>query len=230
MNSSGPETGQAVDGGGRQRRAWGSLNRDQIVACGLRIAREEGMQALTIRRLASELGASRMALYRHVPDKDGLTELVMDAIAEHDMVPPDIEEGPWEERLRRLAAGIRRELTAYPGLVDILMTRAHHGQGALRLVDSVLGILGDAGLCERQAVRHYLVFVDLVLGRCHRELHGDPVDHHRTASLTTLAEQAGDYARLRAAVPYLVELTPGQIFQDELDMLVLSIKAAARPT
>jgi AcrR family transcriptional regulator len=209
------------------RRAWGSLSRDQIVACGLRIAREEGMQALTVRHLAAELGASRMALYRHVPDKDGLIDLVMDAIAEHDMVPPGIEEGPWEERLRRLAAGIRRELAAHPGLVDILMTRAHHGQGALRLVDSVLGIFADAGLEGRQAARHYAVFVDLVLGRLHRELHGDPVDRHHTASLLALAEQAGDHPRLRAALPYLRELTAEQVFEDELDMLVLSVKAVA---
>ncbi|MEU3550314.1 TetR/AcrR family transcriptional regulator C-terminal domain-containing protein [Streptomyces longwoodensis] len=228
MKSSVPEAGQAADGS-RERRAWGSLSRDQIVACGLRIARAEGMQALTVRRLASELGASRMALYRHVPNKDGLLELVMDAIAEYDILPPGLEEGPWEERLRRLAADIRRELSAHPGLIDILMTRAHHGQGALRLVDGLLGILADAGLSERQAVRHYLVFVDLVLGRLHRELHGDPVNHHRTASPTALAEQAGDYARLRAAVPYLLELSPEQVFQDELDMLVLSIRAATRP-
>ncbi|MBF6171537.1 TetR/AcrR family transcriptional regulator [Nocardia blacklockiae] len=48
------------------RRAWGSLQRAQIVAAALDIARAEGIEALTIRRLAAEVGASRMALYRHV--------------------------------------------------------------------------------------------------------------------------------------------------------------------
>ncbi|MFC8663663.1 TetR/AcrR family transcriptional regulator [Streptomyces sp. NPDC057199] len=210
------------------RRAWGSLSRAQIVAAALEIARNEGMHALTIRRLASDLGASRMALYRHVPDKNGLIDLVMNAIAEHDVVPPDIDEGPWQERLRRLADGMRRELAAYPGLVDILVTRANHGPGALRLIETVLDILADAGLDERQAARRYLLFIDLVLGRLHRELLGDPMDHHRTASLLALAEDVGDYPRLRAAGPYLREVTSRQVFDDEIAMLILAIESSAR--
>ncbi|WP_413105021.1 TetR/AcrR family transcriptional regulator [Streptomyces sp. Inha503] len=229
MSSSRPDADHSSPAA-RPRRAWGSLSRAQIVSRGLEIARDEGMQALTIRRLASDLGASRMALYRHVPDKEALVDLVMDAIAEHDIVPLDVDEGPWQQRLRRLAADMRRELAARPGLVDILMTRAHHGPGALRLVDSVLGILADAGLGERQAARHYLIFVDLVLGRLHRETHGDPVDHHRTASLVALAEEADGHPRLRAALPHLRDLTPEQILESELDMLILAVETAARRT
>jgi hypothetical protein len=123
---------------------------------------------------------------------------------------------------------MRRELAAYPGLVDILMTRANHGPGALRLVETVLGILADAGLDERRAVRHYVLFIDLVLGRLHRELLGDPMDHHRTASLLALAEEVGEYPRLRAAGPYLREVTSRQVFDDEIAMLILAIESSAR--
>jgi AcrR family transcriptional regulator len=52
------------------RRPWGGLGRAQIVDAAMEIARAEGIEALTIRRLATEVGASRMALYRHVPDQD----------------------------------------------------------------------------------------------------------------------------------------------------------------
>lgn len=186
------------------------------------------MRALTIRRLASELGASRMALYRHVPDKDTLVGLVMDAIAEHDVVPPDLGEGPWQDRLRRIADAMRRELTAWPGLLDLHMTRAHTGPGALYLVESVLDILADAGLDEEQSARHYLVFADLVLGRLHRELRGDPVDPHRTAALLDLAEESGAYPRLAAVAPHLRDAAPRQVFEDELSVLILAIEAAAR--
>ncbi|MFI6738315.1 TetR/AcrR family transcriptional regulator [Nonomuraea sp. NPDC050451] len=148
-----------------RRRAWGSLSQAQIVSVALEIARAEGMEALTIRRLAADLGASRMALYRHVADKDALVDLVMNAIAEHDLVPPGIDEGPWPHRLRLLAAAMRRQLAAYPGMVDVLMTRANHGPGALHLVETILEILADAGLDERQAAGHYMIFIDLVPGR-----------------------------------------------------------------
>ncbi|MEV0390301.1 TetR/AcrR family transcriptional regulator C-terminal domain-containing protein [Nonomuraea sp. NPDC050643] len=209
------------------RRAWGSLSQAQIVAAALEIARTEGVEALTIRRLAADLGASRMALYRHVADKDALVDLVMNAIAEHDVVPPGIDEGPWQERLRSLAAAMRRQLAAYPGMVAVLMTRANHGPGALNLVEAILTILGDAGLGDRQAARHYLIFIDLVLGRLHRELHGDPIDRHRTASLLALAGEGGDHPRLRAAEPHLRAVTAEEVFDAELNMLIAAIAAAA---
>ncbi|MEU6783243.1 TetR/AcrR family transcriptional regulator C-terminal domain-containing protein [Nonomuraea angiospora] len=210
-----------------RRRAWGSLSQAQIVSVALEIARTEGMEALTVRRLAADLGASRMALYRHVADKDALVDLVMNAIAEHDLVPPGIDEGRWPHRLRLLAAAMRRQLAAYPGMVDVLMTRANHGPGALKLVETILAILADAGLDERQAARHYMIFIDLVLGRLHRELHGDPVSAHRTASLLALAEQAEDHPRLRAAEPHLRAVSAEEVFEAELDMLIEAVRAAA---
>jgi AcrR family transcriptional regulator len=210
------------------RRPWGSLTRAQIVAAALDIARKEGLQALTIRRLAADLGASRMALYRHVADKDALIDLVMDAIAEHEVVSPADHGGPWPERLRRLAVSMRRELAAYPGLAELLMTRVNHGPGALRAVETLLGILADAGLDERDAARYYLLFIDLVLGRIHRELHGDPVDRHRTASLLAIAHELGDFPHLAAAEPHLRAMTSEDIFHAEIDMLIAAIGQSVR--
>ncbi|WP_433466807.1 TetR/AcrR family transcriptional regulator [Spirillospora sp. CA-128828] len=210
-----------------ERRAWGTLDRAQIVDAALRIARSEGMQALTIRRLASDLGASRMALYRHVSGKEELVDLVTDAIAEQEVVPPGIDDGPWDRRLRLLAAGIRREMAAYPGLAEIATTRAHHGPGALRTVELTLEILAEAGLDERQAARYYMVFLDIVLGRVQRELHGDPASMHRRASLD--ATEGGEHPRLDAAEAHLRAITADEIFDTELDMLVHAIEAAVHP-
>jgi len=221
-----PSTGRPASGAA-PRRAWGSLTRAQIVAAGLRIAREEGMQALTIRRVAADAGASRMALYRHVADKDALVDLVMDAIAEHEIIPPGREDGPWPERLRLLATGIRRELATYPGLAEIMATRVHHGPGALRTVEATLRILTDAGLNERQAALYYMIFLDLVLGRIHREAHDDAAAHHRAASLNAPGRQAHDLTRLHATAPHLTEITDDHIFNTELDMLVQAITTAA---
>ncbi|GAA2432976.1 TetR/AcrR family transcriptional regulator C-terminal domain-containing protein [Actinomadura vinacea] len=207
------------------RRAWGSLSRAQIVEAALRIARTEGMRALTIRRLAADLHASRMSLYRHVADKDALVDLVMDAIAAHEFVPPGLDDKPWPERLRLLAEGIRRELSAYPGLAEIMATRVHHGPGALRTVETTLQIFSEAGLDERQAALYYMVFLDLVLGRTHRELHGDPATLHRNASLDVPVRE--EYPRLHAVETHLGAVTADQIFDAELDMLIHAIDSAA---
>ncbi|MFI0479860.1 TetR/AcrR family transcriptional regulator [Actinomadura sp. 9N215] len=217
----------STSSGRTSRRAWGTLSRARIVDAALRIARDEGMRALTIRRLASDLGASRMALYRHVADKDELVALVLDAIAEHEVVPPGIGEGPWDRRLRLLAATIRRELAAFPGLAEIVTTRTHHGPGALRTVELILEALAEAGLDDRQTARYYLVFLDLVLGRVQRELHGDVAGIHRDASLDATDRQPGDHPRLDAAEPHLRAITADEIFDTELDMLVHAIAHAA---
>lgn len=209
--------------GARTRRSWGSLSREQIVAAALHIARTDGLEALTIRRLAADLDASRMALYRHVADKDALIALVMNAVAEQSVVPLPPRDGAWEARLRRLAHSLRDELRAYPGLIEILMTRYNHGPGGLRAVDTILEILTDAGLSTDDAARYYVVFIDLVFGRVYREVHGDPVSPERTASLVDTAR--GELPQVRAAESALRAITAEQIFETELDMLVAAIAA-----
>lgn len=211
--------------GAKARRSWGSLSRDQIVAAALRIARADGLEALTIRRLAADLEASRMALYRHVADKDALVALVLNAVAEQSLpLPP--KDGPWEARLRALAGGMRAELRAYPGVVEILMTHYNHGPGALHVVDTILEILADAGLGTRDVARYYVVFIDLVFGRLHREVHGDPVSPERTASLLDTAREHDDLPHVLAAERDLRAITAEQVFETELDMLVHAVKAA----
>lgn len=211
----------------RTRRSWGSLSREQIVTTALHIARTEGLAALTIRRLAADLDASRMALYRHVADKDALVTLVLNAVAEQSVpsVPPRSE--PWETRLRRLGHGLRASLHAYPGVIEVLMNRHNHGPGALRMVDSILEILTDAGLGERDAARYYVVFIDLVFGRVYREVHGDPVDPERTGSLLNTARELGELPHIEAAESELRAVTAEQVFETELDMLVHAIRAVA---
>lgn len=212
--------------GAKARRSWGSLSRDQIVAAALRIARVDGLEALTIRRLAADLEASRMALYRHVTDKEALVALVLNAVAEQSLPPLPPRDGPWEVRLRALAGGMRAELRAYPGVVEILMTHYNHGPGALRVVDTILEILADAGLGTRDAARYYVVFIDLVFGRLHREVHGDPASPARTAGLLDAAREHGDLPHVLAAERDLRAITAEQVFETELDMLVHAVKAA----
>ncbi|UQS22943.1 TetR/AcrR family transcriptional regulator C-terminal domain-containing protein [Amycolatopsis thermalba] len=211
-----------------ERRAWGSLEREQIVAAAVALARREGLDALTIRRLAAEVGASRMALYRHVPDKEALLGLVADAIAADHVRPAEAGDGPWPDRLRALAHGMRRELRAYPGFAELIMTRSNHGPGGLRLAETIAEILAAAGLDEPAQARFYLVFLDVVLGRAHREVHGDPTTPERNARIFEAAQAGSAAPTLKALVPHLRAATADEVFDTELDMLVGAIHAARR--
>lgn len=209
----------------KDRRQWGSLEKTQIVDAAIEISRREGIEALTIRRLAAEVGASRMALYRHVADKEALLNLVADGIATRQVIPDAALDGPWDERLRHLAHSMRRVLREHPGFVDRMMSRANAGPGGMQIAETIADILAAAGLGHAAAARFYLIFVDIVFGRVQRELHGDPTTPHRNAQLFTAAEADHGRDGLKALIPSLRSVTPDEIFTTELDIVIGSIRA-----
>ncbi|MQA79685.1 MAG: TetR family transcriptional regulator [Streptosporangiales bacterium] len=213
---------------GTARRQWGSLRQGQIVDAAVRLARTEGVAALTIRRLADEVGASRMALYRHVPSKDALLDLVANAVAERLAVPDVSVDSPWQDRLRQLAHAMRRELRALPDLAQLIMARGNHSPGGLHLAEAILATLTTADLDDAATARFYLVYVDLVLGRAHRELRGDPTSPSRNEALLAGAEHRPDAPRLRALAPRLRSADPDEVFETELDMFVAAVEHAAQ--
>lgn len=93
-----------------RRRPGTALDRDQIVREAIRIADADGLEAVTMRRVAQQLGTGAMSLYRHVPDKDALVSLMVDTVI-GDMIgesplPPDgsLSAGmDWRDGLRLIA-------------------------------------------------------------------------------------------------------------------------------
>src|SRR3954452_18572912 len=122
----------------------GGLGAAAIVAAGIAVADAEGLAALSMRRVAAELGAAPMSLYRHVRDKDELLLKMMDAaIAEVALPEPPAD---WRKGLelaaRALWAGFRR----HPWLPAALsLTRPQLLPGALAYSEWVLGVLTRAG-------------------------------------------------------------------------------------
>ncbi|MFG2776691.1 TetR/AcrR family transcriptional regulator [Streptomyces prunicolor] len=207
---------------------WGTLNRDQIVAGALDIARDEGLEALSIRRLADRLGVSRMALYRHISDKDDLLDLVADAIADRDLPVPDADEGPWEERLRVLARAMRTQLLAYKGLTDLVVTRGNRGPSVLKLTEAILAILDDAGFDAHWAARYYQSVIDVLVGRVHRELHSTLTSPERAERMNAAAaSHAPDsLPRLRTVGPHLRTVTAEEIYEAEIELLIGGLRSA----
>src|SRR5215510_15215956 len=76
-----------------------ALNREQIVRTAIRVADAEGLQAITMRRIAAEIGVAPMSLYYHIPTKNDLLDLMMDA-AFGEMEFPDELSGDWQKDLR----------------------------------------------------------------------------------------------------------------------------------
>jgi AcrR family transcriptional regulator len=94
-----------------------TLKHDQIAGTAVALADAEGLDAVSMRRLADQLGVATMALYRYVANKDELIELMINAAYEFGEAPP-LAPGDWRTAVARLAHGTRTRTLDHPWLVE----------------------------------------------------------------------------------------------------------------
>ncbi|WP_242895252.1 TetR/AcrR family transcriptional regulator [Actinomadura litoris] len=127
---------------GRGRRP--AYSRAQITEAAVRIADAEGLDAASMRRIAADLGTGAMSLYRYVPSREGLVELMYDhVIGEQDF--PGRPTGDWRADLTLVARNTRRMLLRHPWALAARRPRGTLGPHQLRLVEFSLGAL-DVGV------------------------------------------------------------------------------------
>jgi len=146
---------------GRRRRE--PISREAIVTAAIRLLDREGLAALSMRRLAEELGTGAASLYWHVGSKDGLLDLVFDELIGEEQVP-DADPSRWQEQLKDIARAQRRISLRHPYLVRISIGRIPMGPNALRFSERVIAILRAGGLPPRLAVQGYLLLISTVNG------------------------------------------------------------------
>ncbi|WP_405628779.1 TetR/AcrR family transcriptional regulator [Streptomyces sp. NBC_01174] len=131
------------------------LSRELIVEAALR----GDVETLTMRELASRLGVSHSSLYRWVPDRDGVLDLVSEVMVER--LLPDEEPGAddWREWLARLACSMRDEFLAVPGYAaHVARPHRHHPESFGRLRERVVSAFRAAGAGEADAELSWQVF------------------------------------------------------------------------
>jgi AcrR family transcriptional regulator len=142
------------------RRAYGELDREQVVAALQNLARRVGVRRVTMRELAAELGAAAPSVYYHVPGKqaalDLLAESVLSAIAEPGP-------GPWHERLIELYSQSRQVLLGVPGIAGVLQTNGD-GERARRLDGLSRTLIAQSGLTKTVANAAHTVLYTYLLG------------------------------------------------------------------
>jgi AcrR family transcriptional regulator len=142
------------------------LTREAIVQRALEIGDTEGLEAVTIRRVASDLGVTSMALYRHVRDKNDLYNAMLEAVmAEVDLTAGIKPTMPWQQQVRRAAQNGVDFLTARR--VTLPLQIAYQGPMTptlARSLEASLGILLQAGFRPRDAVALARVLPILLAG------------------------------------------------------------------
>jgi AcrR family transcriptional regulator len=138
------------------------LTEERIVAAVLKLAGDSRLEDVSMRTLATELHVPVMTVYNYIPSKRALYELVVNHVLRPVRFPP-LEEGSWEERMRRLQKEVRHAMGRHPGLS--LSRYGGGGAEAVRLAEGVLSILGSAGLEPDDAALAFTTLYTFMVGQ-----------------------------------------------------------------
>jgi AcrR family transcriptional regulator len=166
---------QGPEAAGELTRPAG-LDRERILRGAIDFIDEHGLAALTMRRLGSSLGVEAMALYRYVPGREDLLDGVVNTVVEtlfEDDDGDDIYIGDhsgWQDYLVKLAHGVRRIALAHPSVFPLIASRPPAAPWvrpplrSLRLVESFLSTLSEAGFSDQASVAAYRAYSSFLLG------------------------------------------------------------------
>ncbi|MGW4206479.1 TetR/AcrR family transcriptional regulator [Lentzea sp. NPDC004789] len=138
------------------------LSREAIVRQAVRMLDEHGLQKLSMRKLAAELGAAPMSLYWHVPTKDALIELCLDAVYGEFTLPGP--EDDWETALRGMMHSFRHIALKHPWWVRGIGEFNSIGPNAVAMADSMFGPMLRAGLSMAVAAQSISTVSSFVVG------------------------------------------------------------------
>jgi len=135
------------------------LSRAAIVAAAIEIADADGLEAVSIRRIATKLDARPMSLYSHIERKGDLVDLMVDEVMAGAVVPGGPPTDDWREALRQIAQRTRESTRAHPWMIAAAFCRPFLGPNALRHIDQSLAAVSSLPLSPERK-RAVLLAVD----------------------------------------------------------------------
>jgi TetR/AcrR family tetracycline transcriptional repressor len=144
-----------------------ALDVDEILLVARAILATQGVEGLTMRALARQLGVSPMAAYHHVGNKDDLLALIIDD-ALRAVEVPQASSGAWDERLKALNRSASSVVASCPRLDEIAFTTRPTTEG-WRLINAYIQIMLDGGLAPREALLGFSLIHSYGMGRANME-------------------------------------------------------------
>lgn len=183
------------------------LTRARVLRAALELADAQGVESVSMRKLARGVGVEAMSLYHHVANKDDLLDGMTDLVFDEIVFPRDGV--TWRAAMRERALSIRHVLARHPWAIGLMESRTKPGPAALRHHDAVIGCLRTAGFSVRLTAHAFSVLDSYIYGFALQE-RGLPF--HTPEEISKLARVL--LARLPAAeYPHLTELTVNHILR-----------------
>lgn len=209
------------------------LSKRRVASEAVRIADREGVDGLSMRRLASALGAGAMSLYHYVASKDELLDAMIDIVFEEIELPPDGVD--WQSAMRRRAGSARQVLSRHPWAIGLMESRTSPGPANLRHREAVTACLRKAGFPVVMATHANWLLDSYIYGFALQET-GLPFD--RADVLATITEEVYLPQLPPEEFPYLNESAtelvaagydPAQEFIFGLDLILSSLERLRDP-
>ncbi len=140
----------------------------RIAAAAIEIADTEGFDAVSMRRVAQQLGAGTMTLYHYVANKDELVTLMLDSVMGEVLVPEDELSGEWRPAITRIALATRESLRRHRWTLDLL-DEPRPGPNKMRHFEQSLQAMAGAGLDPRARLEAIVLIDEYVFGFAIRE-------------------------------------------------------------
>ena len=191
------------------------LTRQRVLRAAVALADRGGVGALSMRKLAQELGVEAMSLYHHVANKDDILDGIVDVVFGEIELPTG--EAGWEAAMRRRSVSAREALRRHPWATGLMESRRTPGPANIRHHDAVLGVLRNAGFPVELAAHAYSLLDSYIYGFAMQEAglpFHTPEETAEVAQEIMSAFPADDYPHLAEIATEHV-LQPGYDYGDE---------------
>lgn len=218
----------------RERPVKRPLSLDLIVRTALELLDTEGLDAVSMRKVAQRLGTGAASLYAHVRNKDELHELMLDLVI-GEIEVPEPDPAHWRQQIKDLVNRQVEVFSAHPGIAQVVLrTPAPTGPNALTVTEAMLSILRAAGLPDRE-VAFAVDVIALFATAAAMELSADfGLGDEQRAERIRQVEQyfaalpADRFPTLVSMLPVLSQGDYRERFEFGLDLLLDGLAARAR--
>jgi TetR/AcrR family transcriptional regulator, tetracycline repressor protein len=197
------------------------LSRRRILEAAVRFVDREGLEALSMRKLGSELGVEAMSLYNHVPNKGALLDGMVEVLLGELEVPPE-DEG-WESRLRKACRAFRRLAHEHPNVFPLLVVRPPDTMDGIWLVEEFLKTLRGAGFDPETALYAFRALSSYASGYAIAEIRGFAMEP-AGARLAAATLSPDDVPHIHELDPPLREVDHDAEFEFGLDLILTGLQ------
>ena len=203
------------------------LTRRRILECSLKIIDRDGLETLSMRKLAAELDVAAMSLYNHVPNKDSLLEGVTEVLlGEIDLASTEKED--WMEAMRDALLSFRDVLLAHPNAMPLIQSKPIMTPEAFHPVEQSLATLRRGGFGPEDALRSHWALIGFTLGHVAFQLMNPLTDPDRAEARMAMTRDnlaPAEFPCFYESLPFAVGCDFEAAFELGLDALLVGLKA-----